>query len=213
MSGTGEIATGPRLSPKSTAFWSVMFVVLATDVASKRLAVQELSPGHLPHRVIGDYLRLTLAYNPDAAMGLSLGPFSRIGFTLTAIAVLGLLAVLYRRVAEDEWRPALALGLISGGALGNLADRVTSSLGVVDFIDIGLGGSRFWTFNVADACILCGAVLLAMLSANPSNPSNSATLPLELRTSSPDPEGASFATDRHHSHTAPRSVSRPGDTE
>jgi len=210
MQGTGEIAAVPRLSRKSTAFWSVLLVVLATDVASKRLAVQELSPAHLPHRVLGDYVRLTLAYNPDAAMGLSLGPFSRIGFTLTAIAVLGLLAVLYRRLAEDAWRPALALGLISGGALGNLADRVTSSLGVVDFIDIGLGESRFWTFNVADACILCGVVLLAMLSANSSSSENS---PQETRASSPDPEGASFATGRHHSHTAPHSVSRPGDTE
>jgi signal peptidase II len=56
---------------------------------------------------------------------------------------------------------AAALGLIAGGALGNLLDRLRWDRGVVDFVDIGLGSVRFWTFNVADVGITCGAVWLA----------------------------------------------------
>ena len=53
-----------------------------------------------------------------------------------------------------------ALGLITGGAVGNLADRLRSPRGVVDFIDMGLGDYRFWTFNVADVGVTVGAALL-----------------------------------------------------
>ena len=53
-------------------------------------------------------------------------------------------------------------GLIAGGAIGNLIDRLTSVRGVVDFIDAGIGNARFWTFNVADSAVTCGAVLLAI---------------------------------------------------
>ena len=54
----------------------------------------------------------------------------------------------------------LGLGLAWGGAAGNLIDRVRSPLGVVDFIDIGVGTTRFWTFNVADSAVTVGAVML-----------------------------------------------------
>ena len=52
------------------------------------------------------------------------------------------------------------MGLIVGGALGNLVNRLWSARGVVDFLDLGLGGRRFWTFNVADIGVTLGAVLL-----------------------------------------------------
>jgi signal peptidase II len=54
--------------------------------------------------------------------------------------------------------------LITAGALGNLTDRLISSRGVVDFIDVGFGASRFYTFNIADAGVSCGALLLALIS-------------------------------------------------
>jgi signal peptidase II len=53
-----------------------------------------------------------------------------------------------------------ALGLTTGGAVGNLLDRVRSPRGVVDFIDLGFGDARFWIFNLADAGISVGAILL-----------------------------------------------------
>jgi signal peptidase II len=118
----------------------------------------------VPRQIVGDLIRFTLAYNKDAAMGLSLGGYSRIGFTITAAAVLVVLGVLYRRTPSHERASILALALITAGALGNLTDRLLSSRGVVDFIDVGIGTSRFYTFNVADAAVSCGAVLLAIVS-------------------------------------------------
>jgi len=54
----------------------------------------------------------------------------------------------------------IALALIAAGALGNLLDRLRSARGVVDFIDVGIGDTRFWTFNVADSGVTMGALLL-----------------------------------------------------
>jgi signal peptidase II len=54
-----------------------------------------------------------------------------------------------------------ALALVCAGALGNLFDRIRSPYGVVDFIDIGVSGWRFWTFNVADSAVTVGALVLA----------------------------------------------------
>lgn len=149
---------------KATAFWPVLVVVYVADFITKRLAVAELSPAYVPHEVIGDFLRFTLAYNKYAAMGLSLGDYSRAGFTVTALVVLTVLFVLYAKTPGGDRWPGFALGMIVAGALGNLTDRLMSSMGVVDFIDVGIGASRFYTFNVADAAITCGAVLLAIVS-------------------------------------------------
>ncbi len=138
--------------------------VLATDWITKRLAVANLSPAHVPHEIVGDYVRFTLAYNRNAAMGLSLGEYSRIGFTVTAVIMLVVIGAIYRKLEPQVRGEAAALGLIAGGAMGNLADRLMSSLGVVDFIDVGVGDLRFWTFNVADAAVTTGAVLLILLT-------------------------------------------------
>jgi signal peptidase II len=149
---------------KAAAFWPTLIFVYAFDFVTKRMVVNSLSPAYVPHNIIGDYVRFTLAYNRDAAMGLSLGDYSRTGFTVTAAAVLVVLFVLYRRTPAKAVASAIALAMIAGGALGNLTDRIRSSLGVVDWIDVGIGHARFWTFNVADAAVSCGAVLLAILS-------------------------------------------------
>jgi len=147
---------------KAVAFWPVLISLVAVDCATKQLAVDKLTPAHLPHPVIGDLLRLTLAYNPDAAMGLSGGGHSRIVFSLIAAVMLCGLRFYHRRIAGDGRTAAIALALIGGGAAGNLIDRLRSSRGVVDFIDIGFGAARFWTFNVADAGVFCGALLLML---------------------------------------------------
>lgn len=153
-----------RTSAKARAFWPVLSLVYIADFITKQLAVMELSPAHVPHRVIGDFFRLTLTYNRDAAMGLSLGGYSRVGFALTAAVVLVILGVVYRKTPASAKAPAIALALIAAGALGNLTDRLRSSMGVVDFIDVGIGDARFYTFNIADSAITCGAILLAFLS-------------------------------------------------
>jgi signal peptidase II len=145
---------------KARLFWPLLVTLLLADCATKELAEAHLAPA-VPERVVGDYFRLTLAYNPGAALSISAGPYSRILFSCAAVVAVLLLARLYRRA--DVRRPGLivALALVTGGALGNLLDRLRSARGVVDFIDLGVGSWRFWTFNVADIGVSIGALLLA----------------------------------------------------
>jgi len=152
-----------RSSPKASLFWPLLLVVLALDVATKSLAVTHLVPEYVPHEVVGDWVQLTLAYNPGASFGIEVGPYSRVVFTALAALALVILGQLYRATAPGDRARAAALGLVSAGALGNMLDRVKSSRGVVDFIDLGVGSARFYTFNVADVAITFGAVLLAWI--------------------------------------------------
>lgn len=124
-----------------------------------------LAPRYVPHRIIGDAVRFTLAYNPGAAFSMSLGAYSRVIFGGFAVVALVVLWRLYRLTGTGartgDLTRIIALGLAWGGAAGNLIDRFRSPFGVVDFIDIGYGNIRFWTFNVADSAVTVGALLLA----------------------------------------------------
>jgi signal peptidase II len=145
---------------KGRLFWPLLVVLLGTDCATKELAEQHLVTW-VPHDIVGPYLRFTLAYNPGAALSLDAGPYSRIIFSVTAIFAVALLLSLYRRTRPTATATLVALALVIGGAMGNLLDRLRSARGVVDFIDLGIGSWRFWTFNVADIGVSIGAVLLA----------------------------------------------------
>jgi signal peptidase II len=142
-------------------FWPVIVLVTLLDVVTKAIAESALFPQRIPHEVLGNVVRLTLVYNPGAAFGLHLGPLSRWIFTVLTVIALVILGRLYRSTARGDTPRALALALVCAGALGNLIDRLRSGLGVVDFIDIGIGDSRWPTFNVADMAVSVGAVLLA----------------------------------------------------
>ena len=150
------------MTPKARWFWPVLLVTVLADFTTKRLIEQYLI-GRGRVSVIGDYVRLTLSYNPEGAMGMSLGGASRIGFSLLAVVMLAVLAYYYRHTAPGDRLRAAALGLISGGALGNLIDRWRSHMGVVDFIDVGIGPWRFWTFNLADSALTCGGIAVALM--------------------------------------------------
>lgn len=151
------------MTRKARWFWPLALVLVLADCGSKRIAEVELQPPHVPHEVVGDVVRFTLTYNRGAAYGMSLGDFSRWGFTALACIVLVMLWRTYQAASpNDRWQGA-ALGLVVGGAAGNLLDRLRHAAGVVDFIDIGVGDSRFWTFNVADMGVSVGAVMLAIL--------------------------------------------------
>ena len=146
-------------------FWTTATTIIVADLASKLLAERLLAPRYVPHRIIGDAVRFTLAYNPGAAFSMSLGPNSRFIFGAFAMIALVVLWRLYRMTGAgsrtgDRLR-VTALGLAFGGAAGNLIDRFRSPQGVVDFIDIGFGDVRFWTFNVADSAVTIGAIILA----------------------------------------------------
>lgn len=147
---------------RARVFWPLFAAWVAGDFVSKRLVESHLSP-HVENRVIGDWVRFTLTYNTGAAMNISLGGASRVSFALLAVGMLGVIFWMYRQTAANETLQPIALALIAGGALGNLLDRIRSVRGVVDFIDVGIRDSRFWTFNVADAGVTCGAVLLMIV--------------------------------------------------
>jgi signal peptidase II len=146
---------------KAKRYWPVLLTVLLLDCSTKRLAVEALSPPDVPHDILGDVFRLTLAYNRGAATGILNRGESRWLLTAAALVVIGILWRAYRRTAPGETARVIALALLTGGAIGNVIDRVRWSRGVVDFVDLGVGSLRFWTFNVADVAVTVGAFLLA----------------------------------------------------
>ena len=143
-------------------FWLIVLAVTVLDFVTKAWAVQHLAPRHIPHNVIGDVLRFTLAYNPGAAFGMHLGPASR--WIFAALSVVIVLVLLRSTAALTRVSSLAAIGvpIVIGGALGNLLDRIRLRDGVVDFIDVGIGDVRFWTFNVADSAVTVGAVCLIL---------------------------------------------------
>lgn len=142
-------------------FWGTLVTVVILDLVTKLIAVAALSPQHVPHEVIGNHIRLTLVYNPGAAFGLNLGIYSRWIFMALTAGALIILGRLYKATRPGDFLRTIALGLVCGGAVGNLIDRVRSATGVVDFIDVGVGDLRWPTFNVADMAVSVGAFLLA----------------------------------------------------
>ena len=150
-----------RSSSRAVWFWPVIAVVVVLDIITKNWAEGALQPRGVPRDVFGDGVRLTLVYNPGAAFGLHLGPWSRWIFLALTVGALFILGRLYLHTRAGERLRAFALGLVTAGAIGNLIDRITSPIGVVDFIDVGVGDWRWPTFNVADMAVSVGAVLLA----------------------------------------------------
>jgi signal peptidase II len=152
-------ATVPGNERRIFLWAAVVTVVL--DLITKLIAEATLlrTPG-IP--VFGDWFQLRLVYNQGAAFGLHVGPYSRwIFFTIALVAVFVLTRMSRSSPVGDRFRQ-LALGLVAGGAVGNLIDRVRSPRGVVDFLDVGVGALRWPTFNVADIAVSCGAIALAV---------------------------------------------------
>jgi signal peptidase II len=136
-------------------------LVLAADLVTKWLAVRELGDRE-PVELPGGLLTLRLVRNAGAAFGVAQG--LTIAFTLVAAAVVVVILRLSRRLRSLPW--ALALGLVLGGAVGNLVDRVFRAPGpgrghVVDFLEL----PHWPVFNLADSAIVCAGALMVLLSA------------------------------------------------
>jgi signal peptidase II len=138
-------------------FWAAG--IWLVDFVSKRIVLAHADTLRFDRvEVLGDFFRLAYVRNPGAAMGLT--PFGR--WSLVSISTAAAVLLIWFLVVTPHhlrWR-RFAMGLILGGALGNLVDRVFYDGLVVDFLDFGLGPHRFWTFNVADIGVTCGGVLL-----------------------------------------------------
>lgn len=150
----------PGRGRRIAVLFAVAAFAYALDLVSKMVVVAKLEH-HAPIEVIGDWLEFHAIRNPGAAFGFG-GAFTII-FTLIAAAVIVVIFRLARKLYSFPW--AIALGLLLGGALGNLTDRVFRSPGVfegqvVDFI----APKGFAVFNLADSAIVCGGVLIVLLS-------------------------------------------------
>ncbi len=140
---------------------SVALVVLVTDVITKVVLVATLE-GKAPVRVLGGLLQLRVTRNPGAAFSIG-GPSETVIFALIAVGVIVFILRTSRRIQSLAW--TITLGLLLGGATGNLTDRIFRWPGpfrgwVVDWIQL----PHWPVFNVADSCIVCGGVLAVLLA-------------------------------------------------
>ncbi|AEW93560.1 MULTISPECIES: signal peptidase II [Streptomycetaceae] len=150
----------PRGSRRLLVLFGVAAFAYALDLISKTLVVQYLE-NQPPVPLLGRYLQLWAIRNSGAAFGIGEG--MTVVFTVIALVVIGVIARLSRKLYSVPW--AIALGLLLGGALGNLTDRIFRAPGVfqggvVDFI----APAHFAVFNLADSAIVCGGVLIVWLS-------------------------------------------------
>ncbi|WP_308258538.1 signal peptidase II [Saccharothrix obliqua] len=160
-------ATGAQPPPKRRValLLAIAPVVLALDVATKVIAVARLE-GQEPVELLGGAVWLSFLRNPGAAFGMAEG-WTFI-LALIAIGVVGFILWIARRLRSTGW--AIGLGLVLGGALGNLVDRLFRSPGplrghVVDFISVVEPyGGFFPVFNIADSAICVGGAVIVLMA-------------------------------------------------
>ena len=136
--------------------------VLAADQLSKAWLTSFLDPGRSTS-VVGDLVRFVHSRNSGGLFGLLSG--QAVPFALLSLVVVGAIVVYHGRAGRDPLL-TLTLGLLLGGALGNLTDRLRIGY-VVDWVDAGIGDVRWYTFNVADAAISLSIVLLLWAAIRP----------------------------------------------
>lgn len=156
---SGKSAPNSQRNPYVFAWLAVSVAIVVLDAWTKHLAASGLEP-YRPVEVFS-WLNLTLAHNTGAAFSLlaGAGGWQRWLFTGLAFVVTVVLMVWLFRLRKGEWQLGLALGLVIGGAVGNLLDRVRLGY-VVDFIDVHVGGWHWPAFNLADSAITCGIIFL-----------------------------------------------------
>jgi signal peptidase II len=151
-------------------FFGIAIVVVVADQVSKAWIAANFSaasssgaPGTAagPTRVIGDWVRIAVSHNDGGIFGL-LGSSALVLGLASLVVIVAI--VVYQARAGVLGHPLLtvALGLLLGGAVGNLIDRLRLGY-VIDWVDMGIGSSRFYTFNVADSAISTAIALLLLL--------------------------------------------------
>ncbi|MEU4622813.1 signal peptidase II [Actinoplanes sp. NPDC023801] len=152
-------------TPRAVAVLAVTAVIaMAVDQWVKHLSTENLDPGE-PVRILGGLVYLSLLRNSGAAF--SLGSDYTWIFPVITLVVVGVIVWLASRLRSVPW--GLSLGLVLGGALGNLGDRLFRAPGpfqghVVDMISVfGPYGEKFAVFNIADSCLTVGVCLAVLL--------------------------------------------------
>lgn len=159
--GSQFAVPGSRSVPRFGVHVWLVLTIIALDQAAKAVVLQTIPLfGHIP--VVPGFLDLVHVRNAGVAFGflndLHVG-YQKIVTTLLAVVALAGIGYYARQVKPHERLARLGLSVILGGALGNLADRLRVGY-VTDFVDVYYGGWHFWAFNVADASITIGAVLV-----------------------------------------------------
>lgn len=144
-------------------FVAIAVTVVVLDQASKAWLVASVGPGEVI-RLVGDYVRLVFSHNSGALFGIFKD--QAVLFGIVSLGVVGLILGYHGRSGRNLYL-SITLGLLLGGAIGNLIDRFRLGY-VVDWVDVGLGDIRFWTFNVADAAVSTAILLLIGLALFPS---------------------------------------------
>lgn len=166
------VAGGVLLLDQLTKWWIV-----------RSMTLHEIVP------VWGDFFRLTYTHNFGAAFGIDVGVYSRVFFLTLALVALGVLAYLFVQTPARRRLRLWALALVTGGAVGNIIDRVRYEAGVVDFLDVGVGSLRWPIFNVADMAVSVGAILLVITFYQDETRPRSSEEPARRDSTRPDEGG------------------------
>ena len=161
--GPADARPAARGRARWGVFATIAITVVVLDQLSKAWLVASVAPGETI-RLIGDYLRLVFSHNSGALFGMFRD--QAVLFGIVSLGVVGLILAYHGRSGRNLYL-SITLGLLLGGAIGNLIDRFRLGY-VVDWIDMGIGDLRFWTFNVADAAVTTSILLLIGLALFPS---------------------------------------------
>jgi signal peptidase II len=144
-------------------FAALAAVVVVADQVTKAW-VRGNVDAERPLQVVGDYLRIVVTHNAGALFGLFQGQAPL--FAAVSLGVMALIVAYHARTGHALVM-SVALGLLLGGAIGNVIDRLRFGY-VLDFVDAGIGDVRWYTFNVADSAISLSIVLLILVALRPS---------------------------------------------
>lgn len=154
----------PGAAPRGLSLnWTIVVAIIVADQVTKALVRGAIAPFDTV-TVIPNFVNLTYVENPGVAFGLLstlATPWKAV--VTTSLALVALVGISYyaRHIRPEEKLARLGLAIILGGAIGNLIDRLWYRF-VLDFVDVYVGTWHFWAFNIADASITIGAVLVLL---------------------------------------------------
>ena len=149
--------------PRWAVFFALAAAVVVADQVTKAIVTGALRPGEA-RPILDDVLRIVFSQNSGALFGLFKDNAAMFG--VVSLGVIGLIVFYHGRAGGSSYM-TITLGLLLGGAIGNMLDRLRLGY-VVDFVDGGFGNVRWYTFNVADAAISLSIVLLFAVALRPS---------------------------------------------
>lgn len=149
--------------PRWLLFLGLAVAIVAVDQATKALVTGALRPGE-SRPILGDLVRIVFSQNSGALFGLFKDNAAMFG--VVSLGVIALIVAYHSRTGGSTYM-TLTLGLLLGGAVGNMLDRLRLGY-VVDFVDGGIGNVRWYTFNVSDAAISLAILLLLLAALRPS---------------------------------------------